>query len=78
MNTIFAVSFNSAGGWDRSQSFRVTAQTSRFMAAVAVDWAVDHADGHRPVKHGWWKPGERVVISRADIEEDQQTGEIIF
>lgn len=69
-NFIFNVAFNSAGGWDWSESFRVVAVTRNWVAAIASGDGCQHNSGHNAASGCGHEPQQRIIVSQLDIDED--------
>jgi hypothetical protein len=68
---IHNVAFNSAGGWDWSESFRVTAVSKHFIAAIACGDAQQHNTGHWAAAGGdGFEPQTRIVVTRDSVDCD--------
>ena len=69
-DVIYAVGFNSAGGWDSSQAYRVTAVTENYVAAIATD----EPEYHNTRLNAWgcmsYPIAHRVVIVKEFIDPD--------
>jgi hypothetical protein len=65
---IFNVAFNSAGGWDWSESFRVTAVTNNFVAAIAHGDETQHNIAHWASSGDGHMPNHRIVVQKNNID----------
>lgn len=64
---IYAVSYNSAGGWNMSQRCRIVAETENYISALAIDAPICHDHNFKRYGKYWYKFGERIVIPRQAI-----------
>ena len=69
VSTVF---FNSCGGWNWSQAFRVDAVTANFAAIRAIDEGVCHIQSHNhSMRDGDGFPiGTRFVVDKSQIDDD--------